>query len=203
MLPRVAGLSGRPSKCLHCCFVSRKNVILKDILCIFRKLWFCSTSNIPIFLAKTWSFRKLEMTLMYARGASAGNPETWALKNTCRCLKKTATPRKINWNISFFRIFHMDLNCFCTVSILRDANLHCATQHIKNMEFVLNRRVLWRVGTEMECISSIPVMFLLLADSLLSEKMEAEAARLGEYWRFISSIEAWLLLVSIISLWKK
>ena len=33
----------------------------------------------------------------------------------------------------------------------------------------------------MECISSIPVMFLLLADSLLSEKMEAEAAGLEEY----------------------
>ena len=130
MLLGVVGLSGWYSKSLRWCFVSRKNVILKDILCISRKLWFCSTSNIPIFLAKTWCFRNLEMTLMYARGASAGNPETWALKNTCRCLKKTATLRKINWNISFFRIFHMDLNCFCTVSFVRDSNWHCATQHI-------------------------------------------------------------------------
>ena len=93
---RVVGLSGYFTTIQPSCFVSPKNTISITIFIENKKLCFCFTSNITIYLTKTARFWNLKTTLMCTIGTGAGNQETWAPKNTCRWLKKTAELNKIN-----------------------------------------------------------------------------------------------------------
>ena len=117
-LPRDAGLSGSYLKRQTRAFDSPNKTKIELIFWLYWKHWFCDTSNIANFLAKSEAFRNLKTALMSTIGTGANNPETWALKRASTCVKKTDGWRQINWWISFSEKFYCDLHCFFTISIV-------------------------------------------------------------------------------------